>query len=260
MYKSFIYILIIHFFLFLPYEPSQSAYSEYGKKIDVVIIDAGHGGKDPGTIGLSDYYEKNINLSIALKLKEYLIKEYNDVDVYLTRNQDEFIDLKSRGKFANDYRGNLFISIHCNAKKNEESNKKGFEIYILGTERAAEALEFIRNENPLFASGAQFIDSEIIPSLTANAFMKYSEKFSLILQTELIKGTYLENRGIYQAGYYVLVASSMPAVLLECGYLTDKSDEEYLSSSKGQDDIAKSVYKSIRYFKFDYDYENSFGE
>jgi N-acetylmuramoyl-L-alanine amidase len=233
-----------------------------GRKIQTVIIDPGHGGKDPGTIGLSGTYEKNVVLPISLKLKEYLSNGYGDLKIILTRDKDEFIELRNRGKIANENNGDLFISIHCNARKNDENDKNGFEIYMLDLNRLNEAIDITYNENyfldiPKFTADTNKKKlNRIICSMAQNSFLKNEARFSNILQMELVKGTKLESRGVLQAGFFVLLGASMPTVLIESGYLSNKVEEEYLKSEKGQDEIAKSIYKSIRYFKFDYDYEN----
>lgn len=232
------------------------------KKIFTVIIDAGHGGKDPGTIGATGVYERNIVLPIVLKINEYLKKEYNDVKVIMTRDKDEFIELKNRGKIANNEGGNLFVSIHCNAKKNEENDKSGFEIYVLDLARVDEAKNITYEENKFIAKSEKmdsvYIEERrILASVHQQSYLKYSNRFAKIIETEMIKGSKLPSRGVFQAGFWVLLSASMPSVLVECGYLSNKSDEQYLKSEKGQTEIAKSVFKAIRYFKMDYDFENS---
>ena len=231
-----------------------------GKKIETIILDAGHGGKDPGTIGLSGVFEKNIVLSIALKLKDILESEYSDLNVILTRAKDEFIELKDRGKIANDNNGNLFLSLHANYKKNDENDKNGFEIYILDLPKIQDALKVLMEQNNIFEFLRLRTDTStnkfILASLLENGFFKYSRQFASIIQYSLATGVRLESRGVFQAGYYVLYGASMPSVLVECGYLSNINDEEYLKSDKGQTEVAKSIYKAIRLFKFDYDYES----
>jgi N-acetylmuramoyl-L-alanine amidase len=228
------------------------------RQIRTVIIDAGHGGKDPGTIGTKSTREKDINLAIALKLKSLLQQQYNDMRVILTREDDRFIELRDRGRIANSNGGNLFVSIHANAKKKEESDKKGFELYILNVGKIQDASVITGNENVYLKSGgvtgtgADFITA----SLAQNCFLKYSEKAAKILMTELVKGTKLNARGVYQEPFVVLYGASMPSILVECGYLSNPEDEAYLNSNAGQDEVANAIYKSIRLFKFDYDFEN----
>ncbi|MFA5012868.1 MAG: N-acetylmuramoyl-L-alanine amidase [Ignavibacteria bacterium] len=232
------------------------------KKIFTVILDAGHGGKDPGTIGTTGVYERNIVLPITQKIRDYLSKEYTDIKVIMTRDSDEFIELKTRGTISNSEGGNLFVSIHCNAKKIEENDKSGFEIYVLDLARVDEAKNITYDENMFIAKSEKpdsaFIEQrKILASIFQQTYQRYSNRFASIIETEMIKGCKLPSRGVFQAGFWVLLSASMPSVLVECGYLSNKSDEEYLKSDKGQTEIAKSVFKAIRYFKMDYDFENS---
>jgi N-acetylmuramoyl-L-alanine amidase len=266
MIKYFFIILICLFsvllLVFSNETKSNIGEGDRGRKIETIIIDPGHGGKDPGTTGLSGIYEKNVVLDIGLKVKSYLADGYGDIKVVMTRDKDEFIELKNRGVIANENDGDLFVSIHCNARKNEENDKNGFEIYLLDLARINEAIEITYSENkfPDFQNISLDTDRRILKrlesSLLQNVYMKNGTRFSDILQTEIIKGTKLESRGIRQAGFYVLLGASMPTVLIESGYLSNRSDEEYLKSEKGKNEIAKSIYKAIRYYKFDYDFEN----
>jgi len=232
------------------------------KRVFTVIIDAGHGGKDPGTTGTTGVYERNIVLHIVQKINDFLSKEYSDVKIILTRDKDEFIELKNRGKIANNEGGNLFVSIHCNAKKNEENDKSGFEIYILDLARVDEANAITYDENKFIAKSEKpdstyIMQRKIVSSIFQQSYLKYSNRFAKIIETEMIKGSKLPSRGVFQAGFWVLLSASMPSVLVECGYLSNSSDEAYLKSDKGQTEIAKSIFKAIRYFKMDYDFENS---
>lgn len=232
------------------------------KKIFTVILDAGHGGKDPGTTGTTGVYERNIVLPITQKIRDYLNKEYTDIKVLMTRDSDDFVELKKRGSIANTEGGNLFVSIHCNAKKNEENDKSGFEIFVLDLSRVDEAKDITYYENVFIAKSekpdsAYIEQRKILASIYLQTYLRYSNRFANIIETEMIKGCKLPSRGVYQAGFWVLLSASMPSVLVECGYLSNKSDEEYLKTEKGQTEIAKSVFKAIRYFKMDYDFENS---
>jgi N-acetylmuramoyl-L-alanine amidase len=255
-------VLAISLTAFFIFHDTSVPQNSNDKRIYTVIIDAGHGGKDPGTTGLSGVFEKNIVLPISIKLKNYLSKEYDDLKVVMTRDKDEFIELKKRGQIANSENGNLFISIHCNAKKNEENDKSGFEIYLLDLARVDEANKITLDENKFIAYNEKIDTSyltqnKMLASVYQQAYLNYSERFSSMIETEMIKGTKLPGRGLFQAGFWVLLSASMPTVLVECGYLTNSTDEEYLKSEKGQDEIAKSIFKAVRYFKLEYDFENS---
>jgi N-acetylmuramoyl-L-alanine amidase len=266
MKKYITYFSAILFLLALvlfPYSKSKTGVLyKPGKKLETIIIDAGHGGKDPGTIGVSGVYEKNIVLPIALKTKTLLSKDYYDLKIVMTRDRDEFIELRNRGKIANSNNGDLFVSIHCNSRKADEVDKNGFEVYIMDLARLNEATNITYEENKFLNFEKkdtnrykQYVDY-LITSMAQNSFIKNGERFASILQTEMGLDTKLESRGIFQAGFYVLVGASMPTMLIETGYLSNKADEEYLNSAKGQGDIAKAIYKAIRLYKFDYDFEN----
>lgn len=228
-------------------------------KLDVIIIDAGHGGKDPGTIGISGTKEKDVVLAIATKLKQIINTNYKDIKIVMTRESDEFIELKERGTIANSNNGKLFISIHCNARKNLENDKSGFEIYVLdpakkndATTIAIEQSPFIKNINYPKLTEVE----TIIGSLFQSSFSVYAARFAVILNSILSRETKLENRGIFQQEFYVLYGAAMPSLLVECGYLSNKDDEAYLTSEKGQSEIAYSIYKALRYYKMDYEFEN----
>ncbi|MCX7832737.1 MAG: N-acetylmuramoyl-L-alanine amidase [Ignavibacteria bacterium] len=254
----FLYTILFSIFILTN---SFAENTEPEKDVFTVILDPGHGGKDPGTTGTTGVYEKNINLSIALKVKEYLAEKYDDIRIILTREKDEFIELKERGKIANENNGDLFVSIHCNYKKKEEHDKNGFEIYISDLNRTNEAEEITKLENKFFLLPKSDTSSvfwkeytTIAVPLLQNVYFKMSEYFATILELELTKGTVLESRGIQQEGYFVLIGASMPVLLVECGFLSNVGDERYLKSQKGQNDVAKAIYKAIVFYKMDYDY------
>lgn len=262
MTKWFISILVssILLIVFLDKVSSQEeTSSKTNREIRTVVIDAGHGGKDPGAISKSGIYEKNINLPIALKLRDLLQKEYDDLEIVMTRSDDRFIELHDRGRIANANGGNLFISIHSNSKKEDDfEHKTGFEIYLLDLVRKDKATEITQNENMFIQKN----DSLSAPDFFAGALMesanlKIAHRFANILKTEMSKGTEMMNRGVKQDAFVVLYGASMPAILVECGFLTNEDDVKYLTSERGQNDIAVAIYKAVRLFKFDYDYENS---
>ena len=231
-------------------------------KFDAVVIDAGHGGKDPGAIGVNGVEEKKINLSIALKLGVLIKNNLPGVKVYYTRDTDKFVELYKRGKIANEKNGNLFISIHCNSTKKKPTNLTGFEVYLLRPGRTREAIEIAEMENSVInyednPKRYQELTDEnfILVTMAHSSFMKYSEKFSEILSNEFDDDDNLKSAGVKQAGFYVLVGASMPSVLLECGYLSNRNDAVYLTSKKGQEETAESIYKAVKKFKEEYDNE-----
>ncbi len=226
---------------------------------DVLVIDAGHGGKDNGATGITGVKEKKVNLKIALELEKLIKQKMPGVKVVQTRKTDKFIELAERGKIANRNGGKLFISIHANSMPKGRSSVRGFEVYLLRPGRTKEAIGVAEFENSVIdfekdkGKYKKLTDENfILVSMAHSAFMRYSEKFADILNQNWEKSVKaVPSRGVKQAGFYVLVGASMPSVLVETGYLSNKQDEAYLYSKKGQKEIAKTIYKSIAdYRKF----------
>lgn len=227
-----------------------------GNKLDVIVIDAGHGGKDPGTMGVNGSKEKNINLSIALKLGDLIQKKFPDIKIIYTRSTDNYLEVHDRTVIANKNKAKLFISIHCNHKKEEESEKKGFEIYLLNMERMPEAIGITLRENMQLKYQQATRDTTsmfIYNSLVENGYLKFTENLSSLFELNLLDNTTLESRGIMQAGFWVLLGASMPSVLVETGYLSDANDEKYLSSDEGQQNFAKALLEGFSEYKLLYE-------
>jgi N-acetylmuramoyl-L-alanine amidase len=232
---------------------------------DVVVIDPGHGGKDPGAIGITGIREKDINLGIALKLGKLIEKNHPDVKVVYTRKTDTFVELYKRGKIANENNGKLFISIHANSMGKKHTNIRGFDVYLLRPGKTQDAIEIAEIENSVIQYEEnpdryeELTDENfILVSMAHSSFMRYSEKFSELLLQEWSKDVGIPARGIKQAGFYVLVGASMPSVLIETGFITNKADEAYLNSQNGQQKIAQSLFNAIK--KYRNYYEETFIE
>lgn len=228
--------------------------------LDVIVIDAGHGGKDVGAIGVNGSREKDINLSIALKVGKLIEENLKDVKVVYTRKNDTFVELHRRGKIANENGGKLFISIHCNSTPQKPSNANGFEVYLLRPGRTQEAIAIAERENKVIeleenpAMYQKLTDENfILVSMAHSSYMQYSEKFAELLDKEIIAKTKLGTRGVKQAGFYVLVGASMPSVLVEAGFLSNKKDADYLASSKGQTEVAEAILAAVKSYKLYYD-------
>ncbi|MBP1682961.1 MAG: N-acetylmuramoyl-L-alanine amidase [Ignavibacteriaceae bacterium] len=198
---------------------------------DIVVIDAGHGGKDPGAIGIDNLKEKDVTLAIALKLGELMQKEMPDV-------------------------GKLFISIHCNSTKKKPSDVSGAEVYLLRPGRTQEAIEIAETENSVikYEDNPQKYEkltdeNFILVSMAHSAYMKYSEKFAELLHKEFDVNLKLKSRGVKQAGFYVLVGASMPSVLVETGFISNKNDAKFLKSAAGQNQVAESIFSSIKTYR-----------
>ncbi|MBC8478679.1 N-acetylmuramoyl-L-alanine amidase, partial [bacterium] len=228
-----------------------------GWSLDTIIIDPGHGGRDPGAVSPWGMYEKTITLAIGLEL-ERLLKEDGRFQVYMTRRDDRFVSPKDRTRFANQHAGKLFISIHCNAARNRSA--RGFETFLLRTARNEYALNValkenavVRLENAPEQYDAMRTDNYILMSLAQSAFVQESAQFALQLKPHLSPLIRPHSRGISQAGFYVLWGASMPAVLLESGFITNKRDYNLLKSAKGRKQLARALFDSILDFKRQYE-------
>lgn len=226
-------------------------------KIDHVVIDAGHGGKDPGTLGKRTR-EKYITLSIALKLGELIRRNFNDVQVIYTRDSDRFIELHERADIANRNKADLFISIHANA--NEMKSLRGAETYVMGLHRSTANLEIAKLENASILMESDYShnyggfdpnsdESYITFSLYQNTNLELSMEFASTIQDQLKDRVGLHDRGVRQAGFLVLYKTTMPSVLVEVGYLSNQEEENFLISDKGQDYIASAIFRAFRSYK-----------
>jgi N-acetylmuramoyl-L-alanine amidase len=251
-------LITIHNKIFSRNEEREKNKSKW--EFDVIVIDAGHGGKDVGAVGLNGVKEKDVNLKVALKLGKLIEQDMKDVKVIYTRKNDTFIELYKRGKIANEEGGKLFISIHCNSTPKKPSDATGFEVYLLRPGRTSEAISIAERENSVIQyeenpeKYEKLTDENfILVTMAHSAYMKYSEKFSDFLNKQMGVDMSIPSRGIKQAGFYVLVGASMPSVLIETGFVSNKNDTNYLKSSKGQNEIASAIFKAIKSFREYYD-------
>jgi len=223
--------------------------------IDTIVIDAGHGGKDPGAIGVNKLQEKTVVLDIAKNLGKLLERNLGMKVIY-TRSGDTFIPLWKRTQIANQSGGDIFLSIHANAAK-PHSKTHGFETYLLRVGKTDEAVEITKRENGVIAlettdhqyqnlDDAQFI----VAAMSQNADMKSSEKLAAIIQEKMANRlTQSKDRGVKQAGFHVLVGASMPNVLIEVGFLTNKNEANRLGKATYRREISKAIYEAIVEFK-----------
>ena len=225
--------------------------------IDTVVLDAGHGGKDPGSIGPRGLKEKTLALDIVRRLGK-LLTHHLDVRVVYTRDEDVFVPLKDRGRRANRDGGKLFISIHANFYR--KKNTRGFEIYLLRPGKTAEAIEVARRENSVIrleestaAYDSLSGEGVILATLAQSAFMKESEDLASILEREMARRLTTESRGVRQAGFLVLVGASMPNVLVEVGYLSNPAEERLMMSRRFRQSVAEALYGGIKIFKEKYE-------
>lgn len=225
--------------------------------IDTIIIDPGHGGRDPGAIGPGNIYEKDVTLDIGRQLKKLLV-ENTDIRVIMTREDDRFVPLRDRTKLANREQGKLFISIHANSNRNR--NVHGLTTYFLGPARTEEALEVAKRENAVISyerdqSSYQEFENEefILLSLAQNAYQLESEEFAALVQDYVSRQVGIKDRGVKQAGYYVLIGASMPNVLVEVAFISNKREAELLSSSRFRKKVAEGLFQSVMQFKQKYE-------
>lgn len=228
--------------------------------IKVVVIDAGHGGKDPGCHGHSKINEKDIALDIALKLGKIIEENLPDVQVIYTRKDDRFIELWQRAAIANRNKADLFISVHCNAHTSTSLN--GAESYVMGIHKTNGNLAVSRRENESLQLEANYQESghysdfdpdspeaQIILSLYQNSFLEHSIELASTLQDKVKAKGSLRDLGVNQAGFVVLWKTTMPSVLVETGFLTNAKDEAYLTSEKGKNESARNIFEAVRDFK-----------
>ncbi len=224
--------------------------------IDRIVIDPGHGGKDPGAIGRYGTKEKDVVLAIALYLKEMLEEELG-IQVLMTREDDRFLELNQRTEFANRNQAKLFISIHANSNRNRRIN--GVSTYFLGPENTKEAREVASLENSvielenesMYADLSQ--EKYILSAIAQNVYNKESQYLADIVQREISRECNLRDLGVRQAGFYVLWGASMPNILVETAFISNQKEEKLLRSSSFQKKQAQAIYRSIKEFKKRYE-------
>lgn len=237
---------------------STTAYQKAKNKMkfDVVVLDPGHGGHDPGSIGYRGVKEKNIVLDIAKKVGGYIKKYMPGVKVVYTRKTDKFIALEERGSIANRHEGDLFVSIHCNSHTTRQPH--GVELYFLGLERSQSALEVMKRENQVVRPNNDTEQKELsqeellVYELANSGYIATSEKIAGMMEYQLDERAERHSRGVKQARFVVLYHASMPAVLVETGFISNPSEARYLTSDRGQTYTASAIFRAIRNYKEDY--------
>jgi len=227
-------------------------------RIKTVVLDPGHGGKDPGCSG-STSREKHLALGIAKELSMQLQTAYPGIRVIMTRDRDEFIPLNTRANIANNNDADLFISIHCNYIK-RYTGTKGTETYVLGLHRAEDNLNVAKRENAaiLYEEDYQKTydgfdpdsdEGHIILSMYQSAFLEQSILFGSLVEHKFAMAAHRKSRGVKQAGFLVLRETTMPSVLVETGFLSNRAEEAYLKSRTGQKQIANSIFEAFSIYK-----------
>jgi len=229
-----------------------------GKQPFTIVIDPGHGGKDSGALG-SFTQEKDIVLRLALKLGGLINEGLPHINVIYTRDTDVFIPLDQRSKIANESKANLFISLHANSSKNVKAH--GTETFVMGLHKTQENLEVAQKENAVIVLEQDYseryegydpssAESFIIFSLMQNAFLDQSLQVANLIQNEFTQNVKRHNRGVKQAGFLVLWNTSMPCVLVEIGFISNREEENYINSQKGIEQLASAIYRAVdNYFE-----------
>lgn len=226
-------------------------------ELRIVVIDAGHGGKDPGTSGKHSR-EKDIVLSVALKLGDYIRAEFPSVKVVYTREEDVFVELNRRTEIANENKADLFISIHCNSAPS--SVAVGAETFVMGLNATQSNLEVAMRENAVITYEDDYTtkyegydpnspESFMIFSLMQNVFLNQSLEFAGVIQDEFARRVKRVNRGVKQERFLVLHRTSMPAVLVELGFLSNPREEQFLLSEEGQALMASAIFRAFKTYK-----------
>lgn len=227
-------------------------------KLNIVVIDAGHGGHDPGAVGAKSQ-EKDIVLTLALKLGKMIESNFSDVKVIYTRKTDEFIELYRRAQIANEIHADLFISLHINS--NENPIPYGYETYVMGLHKSQANLEVAKKENAAILLEDNYKTSydgfdpnspeaSIIFSLYQNAYLDQSLDLSMRIQQQFMKRIKSKDKGVKQAGFLVLYKTAMPAILIEAGFISNQNEEEYLNSEKGKTNIVLSIFEAFKEYKY----------
>ncbi len=229
-------------------------------RIDVVCLDAGHGGKDPGNLGTGRYKttEKHIALNVTRLLGKYMTEGLPGTKVVYTREDDRFIELKERCAIANRNKADVFISIHLNAVNNPDPH--GCETYVMGLHKTEANMRVAQRENEaiLLEDGHELKydgydpkdpESMIALSLRQNAYLDHSLLLSSLIQKQFKDRVGRSDRGVKQAGFLVISYTTMPSVLIELGFLSNAGEEDFLQSAQGQEYLASAIYRAFKEYK-----------
>ncbi len=233
--------------------------------IKKIIIDAGHGGDDPGCKG-SFSKEKDISLKVANQLAEIFKENMPEIEIVKTRPDDKFVTLNNRARMANAEHGDLFISIHCNSEPKKRAY--GTETWVMGVEKFDRNLEeVVIRENSVILMEEDYKEvyegfdpkspeSYILFNLYQNAYIKNSLNLAGKIEDQFENRVRRRSRGVKQAGYLVLWKTSMPSVLVELGFLTHKNEEKYLNDELGQTYLASGIFRAVRDYKAEIEDKN----
>lgn len=232
-------------------------------KIKTVVIDAGHGGHDPGAVGKFSK-EKDLTLAIVLKLGKLIQDNFKEIKVIYTRSEDKFVELYKRAEIANKNKADLFISIHINAGSSVAS---GTETFVMGNDKTGANLQVTKLENSVVLKEDNYLDkyegfdpndpeTHIILSLYQNANLSQSLFLAQAFQDKFTSKLKRNNRGVKQAGFLVLWKTAMPSILTELGFISNSEEEKYLNTEEGKNNFAKAMFEAFVKFKNNYEDTN----
>lgn len=256
--KNLITFLLLGFtFLLIPKSTGLQEIKDY--KVKTVVIDAGHGGKDPGCHG-KVHKESEITLKVAKELGKMIKEKLPDVKVIYTRQTNTFVELHDRATLANKNNADFFISIHCNANPNNTIT--GTETYTMGMHKSEGNLEVAKRENAVVLQEENYQEkydgfdpnsplAHILFMNYQNAFMENSIRFAGKTEKYMGEKTGLKSRGVRQAGFLVLWKTTMPSALVEIGFLTNASDEKIIGATDGQKKVAEGIFEGFKAYKED---------
>jgi N-acetylmuramoyl-L-alanine amidase len=251
----------LFFLLFFIFISNNSLKAQVNNTIiKTIVIDPGHGGKDSGTMGTKRFkiYEKHVALAVSLKLGAYIKKAFPDINVVYTREKDVFLELNERTDFANNANADLFISIHCDGFTNPKPF--GASVFVMGMSKLKANMDVAMRENSAIYLEDNYQqkyegfdpkspESYIVFSLMQNTYLNQSLKIAEEVEKEFSTRANRKSRGVKQAPFYVISRTNMPSILIECGFLTNPKEEEYLHSEIGQDYIASAIFRAVRSYK-----------
>ena len=222
-----------------------------------IVLDAGHGGKDPGNLG-SKSREKDINLAVTLLVGKYIEENLPDVEVVYTRKDDSFPTLKQRPQIANNNKADLFVSIHSNSAANKSAY--GTETFVMGTKHFEANFDIVKRENSVMLLEDNYEEnyegfdptspeSYMLFNLASKVNFENSLSLADQIETQFKDRVGRKSRGVKQGPFYVLWTPSMPSVLVELGFLSNSTEERFLMSQQGQEYMASAIYRSIRDYK-----------
>tara|TARA_E500000331_G_scaffold351461_1_gene398167 strand:- start:470 stop:1630 length:1161 start_codon:yes stop_codon:yes gene_type:complete len=251
--------LIIFLFVFV-FSGNFIVAQENRTKIKTIVIDPGHGGKDSGTMGTKRFkiYEKHVALAVSLKLGKYISNAFPEVEVIYTRDSDFFLELNERTEIANKANADLFISIHCDGFTNPKPS--GASVFVMGMSKLKANMDVAMRENSAIYLEDNYKkkydgfdpkspESYIVFSLMQNTYLNQSLKIAEQVETQFSTRANRKSRGVKQAPFYVISRTNMPSILIECGFLTNPKEEEFLHSEIGQDYIASAIFRAFRSYK-----------